>query len=68
MSKRSDDGPKPAAEDEAAERGRYMQRLDRRLDEALEGTFPASDPIALTPRRRRAARVDAGARAHKAAP
>ena len=26
------------------------QRLDERLDDALEGTFPASDPVALTPR------------------
>jgi len=24
--------------------------LDRRLDEALQETFPASDPIAVTPR------------------
>ena len=28
------------------------QRMDELLDEALKGTFPASDPIALTPRPR----------------
>lgn len=27
------------------------QQIDELLDEALKGTFPASDPIALTPRR-----------------
>jgi hypothetical protein len=27
------------------------ERLDRQLDEALEETFPASDPIALSPAR-----------------
>ena len=39
-------------DDEAAAR-RYKQHLDDRLDEALKETFPASDPIAVTPRRRR---------------
>jgi hypothetical protein len=24
------------------------ERLDRELDEGLEGTFPASDPVAIT--------------------
>lgn len=36
----------------AEERRRaYKRQLDERLDEALEETFPASDPVALTPRR-----------------
>lgn len=30
----------------------YKDHLDERLDEALKETFPASDPIAVTPRRR----------------
>ncbi|MEJ1979105.1 MAG: hypothetical protein WDN49_26240 [Acetobacteraceae bacterium] len=33
----------PTPEDEAA-----RERQDRQLDEALEETFPASDPIALS--------------------
>ena len=51
---------KPA--DDAAKRDQYKRHLDRLLDEALQGTFPASDPIAVTPRRRKppaAPRVDA---------
>ena len=36
--------------DEAA---KYKRHLDRLLDEALQETFPASDPIAVTPRRRK---------------
>ena len=40
------------AHDETAAR-HYKQHLDEQLDEALKETFPASDPIALTPRRRR---------------
>ena len=28
------------------------RQLDERLDEALKETFPASDPVAVTPRRR----------------
>ena len=28
-----------------------MENIQDRLDEALELTFPASDPIALTPRK-----------------
>jgi hypothetical protein len=40
----------------AEERRRaYLRQLDERLDEALKETFPASDPIALTPRPRRRA-------------
>ena len=33
---------KPALDDEA------KRRLDRALDEGLEETFPASDPVAVT--------------------
>jgi hypothetical protein len=68
MSERSDDAPKPGADDAAAERGGYEQRLDRRLDEALKETFPASDPIALTPRRGRSARTGGPGTARKPAP
>jgi hypothetical protein len=32
-------------------RARTPEDLDKRLDEALEETFPASDPIAVTPHR-----------------
>lgn len=39
--------------DEAAKREQYKRHLDRLLDEALRDTFPASDPIAVTPRRRK---------------
>ena len=39
--------------DEAAKREHYKRHLDRLLDEALQETFPASDPIAVTPRRRK---------------
>ncbi|BCW90006.1 hypothetical protein sos41_31740 [Alphaproteobacteria bacterium SO-S41] len=35
------DDPKPKSEDADA--------LDERLDEALEESFPASDPVAITP-------------------
>jgi hypothetical protein len=45
-------------DDKAAAR-RYKQHLDERLDEALKETFPASDPIAVTPRRRVPSRVRA---------
>jgi hypothetical protein len=37
----SQDSYRPSAAD--------LDRLDKRLDEALEETFPASDPVALTP-------------------
>lgn len=42
-----------AASDEAVKRERYKRHLDSLLDEALRNTFPASDPIAVTPRRRK---------------
>lgn len=42
---------KPA--DDAAKRDQYKRHLDRLLDEALQETFPASDPIAVTPWRRK---------------
>jgi hypothetical protein len=41
----------PHAADDTAKRDRYKAHLDERLDEALKETFPASDPIAVTPRR-----------------
>jgi hypothetical protein len=44
--------PQKAPDTEERRRKRYKQHLDERLDEALEETFPASDPVALTPRRR----------------
>jgi hypothetical protein len=34
------------------------EELERRLDEALECTFPASDPFDLSPRNRRGAESD----------
>jgi hypothetical protein len=69
MSKRRDDAQTPGTQVDAAERRRYKQHLDRRLDEALEETFPASDPIAVTPRRRRPLRRKAAERAaHKPTP
>ncbi len=36
---------------EQADKSGYQQHLDDRLDEALKETFPASDPVAVTPRR-----------------
>lgn len=46
----------PRTPDEAAaKRDGLKAHLDRRLDEALMETFPASDPIAVTPPRRRTA-------------
>ena len=38
--------------DEAAKSEQYKRHLDNLLDEALRDTFPASDPIAVTPRRK----------------
>ena len=52
MTKRRKLASRPPADDKAAVR-RYKQHLDEQLDEALKETFPASDPIAVTPRRRR---------------
>ena len=49
----------PANSDTAAKR--YKEHLDERLDEALRETFPASDPIAVTPRRKRPAPRKSGA-------
>jgi nicotinate phosphoribosyltransferase len=37
------ESPKPAPKD-----GAEKQRLDRELEEALEDTFPASDPVAIS--------------------
>lgn len=52
MKEQQRERPPPGKEAGNGERQRlYKQRLDKLLDEALEGTFPASDPIALTPRR-----------------
>jgi hypothetical protein len=51
MSKRVSPASRSRRDDEAAAR-RYKEHLDNRLDEALKETFPASDPIAVTPRRR----------------
>jgi hypothetical protein len=39
-----------AREPEERRRKVYKEQLDERLDEALKETFPASDPVALTPR------------------
>ena len=52
--RRNDASPRPPVDSEAAAK-RYKQHLDDRLDEALTETFPASDPIAVTPRRKRPA-------------
>ena len=69
MSKPRNDIPPRAPEVDPDERRRYKQHLDRRLDEALEETFPASDPIAVTPRRRRPLRrKTAEGAAHKPPP
>jgi hypothetical protein len=43
--------PQKAAATDERRRKLYKQHLDERLDEALKETFPASDPVALTPRR-----------------
>jgi hypothetical protein len=39
--------------------------IDRALDEALEATFPASDPLAITTPRRKPASVAEAPPAHK---
>lgn len=51
MTKRVRDASRDRRDDQAAAQ-RYKEHLDNRLDEALKETFPASDPIAVTPRRR----------------
>lgn len=40
-----------AIERQDASKGEEKRHLDEKLDEALKETFPASDPIAVTPRR-----------------
>lgn len=53
MSQRQDNVPAQPRQREAVERKRDEKRhLDEKLDEALKETFPASDPIAVTPPRR----------------
>lgn len=52
MTKRRKLASRPPPDDKDAER-RYRQHLDEQLDEALKETFPASDPIAVTPLRLR---------------
>lgn len=39
-----------ATDSDERRRSPYAQHLDELLDEALKETFPASDPVALTPR------------------
>jgi hypothetical protein len=39
---------KPAAPATAAPMTEKQRRLDRQLDEALEETFPGSDPVAIS--------------------
>ncbi len=41
--------PQNEKAESGAKRRRDQQHLDEMLDEALEETFPASDPIALNP-------------------
>lgn len=38
----------PAAKDAEKEEKRRREHTEKELDEALEDTFPASDPVALT--------------------
>lgn len=49
MTKPGDEVRRPRQERPA--KSSYQQHLDDRLDEALKETFPASDPVAVTPRR-----------------
>lgn len=44
MSGKSDPAPKAPASQTASDK----EKLDRALEEALEETFPASDPVAMT--------------------
>ena len=54
MTERRNDVSGAPGDSEAAAK-RYKEHLDNKLDEALTETFPASDPIAVTPRRKRPA-------------
>ncbi len=64
----SDAGPQHARHDdrgpnndESSRREQERARLERALEEGLEETFPASDPVNVTqPRRRRRDRPSAG--------
>jgi hypothetical protein len=38
----------PPSPPTAEEKQRALRKLDQMLDEALEETFPASDPVAIT--------------------
>jgi hypothetical protein len=44
----------PSKAAETADGGDELQCVDARLDEALKETFPASDPVAITPPRAKA--------------
>jgi hypothetical protein len=39
----------PDADRQDGDKARDKEHLDEKLDEALEETFPASDPVAITP-------------------
>jgi hypothetical protein len=45
MIERKTEPPSPPT---AEEKRRALRKLDQMLDEALEETFPASDPVAIT--------------------
>lgn len=54
MTQRQENVSVPPRPRDAVERKRDEKRhLDQKLDEALKETFPASDPIAVTPPRQR---------------
>ncbi|MEO1168491.1 MAG: hypothetical protein AAFW97_07255 [Pseudomonadota bacterium] len=42
--------PQIIERDAERRQARHARSIDRRLDDALADTFPASDPIALSPR------------------
>jgi hypothetical protein len=57
-------GVERGAKKSVPKRDRAMRAVDALLDEALDETFPASDPVALTqPSRRRRAELRPRARA-----